>query len=94
MTDKAVYFKISDYEAAFTTGSRSANYHCYCLIYDSNMQLINGHPLYDVFYGKWTRCEKVISKWRKAVNKAKLQRLPIPNPFGKPAGAAKQQKEW
>lgn len=81
MTTKAVYFKIGSYEAAFTTGSRSANYHCYCLIYDENMQLINSHALYDVYYGKWTRCEKVIAKWQKAVNKAKLQRLPIGNPI-------------
>jgi hypothetical protein len=81
MKDNGVYFKIGSYEAAFTTGSRSANYHCYCIIYDSQMQLINGHPLYGVFYGKWTRCEKVISKWRMAVNKARLQPIPIPNPI-------------
>lgn len=81
MIAKAVYFKIGSYEAAFTTGSRSANYHCYCLIYDENMQLINGHALYDVFYGRWPRCERVIKKWQKAIDKAKLQRLPIPNPI-------------
>lgn len=78
---KAVYFKIDSYEAAFTTGSRKSNYHCYCLVYDENMQIINGHALYDVFYGKWPRCEKVINKWRKAVDKAKLQSLPMPNPI-------------
>ena len=81
MTSKGVYFKMGSYEAAFTTGSRSANYHCYCLIYDENMQIINGHTLYDVFYGKWARCEKVMSKWEKTVDKAKLQRLPVSNPI-------------
>lgn len=77
----AVYYKIGDYETAFTTGSRKSNYHCYCLIYDENMQIIKGHPLYDVFYGKWPRCERVIRKWRRAVEKAKLQSIPISNPI-------------
>lgn len=73
---KAVYFKIDSYEAASTTGSRRANYHCYCLIFDENKQEIKGHPLYDVFYGKWPKCASVIRKWQTSVEKAKLQRLP------------------
>jgi hypothetical protein len=74
--DNAVYFKIDSYETAFTTGNRKANYHCYCLIFDENKQEIKGHPLYDVFYGRWPRCASVIKKWQKAVDKARLQRLP------------------
>lgn len=73
---KAMYFRIDSHETAFTTGSRKSNYHCYCLIFDEHQREIKGHALSDVFYGKWPRCEPVIRRWQKAVNKAKLQRLP------------------
>jgi hypothetical protein len=71
----AVFYSIGSYETAFTTGSRKSNYHCYCLIFDEQGQELKGHALRDVFYGKWPRCETVIKRWQKAVDKAKLQRL-------------------
>lgn len=73
---EAFYYKIGSYEAGIaSTGSRSSNYHCYCIIYDENKTEIKKHSLSDVFYGKWRKCESVIKKWQKAVDKNKLLRL-------------------
>jgi hypothetical protein len=77
---EAVYYYIGSYEAGIqNTGSRSANYHCYCEIYDKDMNPIKDHPLKDVFYGKWRKCGSVIKKWQKALIKAKLMQKNIQN---------------
>lgn len=72
---KAVYFIIDSYEAGIqNTGKRSANYHCWCEILDINKDPIKTHPLNDVFYGKWGKCQKVITKWQKQCERANLNR--------------------
>lgn len=69
----SVFYKISSYEAgSISTGKSSSNYHCYCSILDQNLVEIKGHPLEDVFYGRWAKCSMVISKWQKACDKSGL----------------------
>lgn len=70
-----VYYRIISFEAGIIdTGSTKANYHCYCEILDGTKVVIPNHPLNDVYYGKWTKCKGVLSKWQKAVDKAKLKK--------------------
>lgn len=57
----------------YNTGSRSANYHYYCIIYDAEGNEIKDHPLSDTFAGRWVKCSAVINKWRKQCERAKLK---------------------
>jgi hypothetical protein len=75
----AAFYKIDSCEAGIiSTGSRAANYHCYCEIYDADKKPINKHHLSDVFYGRWSKCFNVINKWRKRLEKTNLQQLNTP----------------
>lgn len=70
---KAVYFKIDSYEMGpHNTGKRSANYHCWVSVYDSDGVEIIKHPLSDCFSGKWSKCSSVIYKWRNSMTKNNL----------------------
>lgn len=71
----AVYYIISSYGGGLATGKTTDNYHCFCEIYDKDGNVIKDHPLSEVFYGKWRRCNTLMKKWQKAVDKLKLQKL-------------------
>lgn len=74
---KVAFYEIGSFETGITnTGSRNANYHCWCSIFNEKGEKVYSH-LQDVFYGRWTKCEKAISKWRKKCEKEKLTPLNI-----------------
>lgn len=72
---EAKYYIISSYGGGLATGKTTDNYHCFCEIYDTDGKAIKEHPLSEVFYGKWRRCNTLMKRWQKAVDKANLQRL-------------------
>jgi len=75
---EAVYYRISSMELGiYSTGSRSSNYICYCIVYDNNNNQINGHFLNDRFTGKWRKCHSLMNKWRKECIKNKLTEKPF-----------------
>lgn len=65
-----LYYHAKSYQS-IGNGSRNQNYHVYCIVTDENGDVVT-HHLNDVFYGKWSQCQRIINKFYKTANKEKI----------------------